>query len=100
MKKENFKAEIIFNMKCPYNYQPLGTVHYLLVVRDRCSVGKTHGKSSCPVNKNFQKSWCPISGRKEKSMSHIITLHSHCIGGATCSDQRSLPLTTGGLGVL
>ena len=20
-KKENFKAEIIFNMKCPYNYQ-------------------------------------------------------------------------------
>ena len=23
VKKENFKAEIIFNMKCPYNYQPL-----------------------------------------------------------------------------
>ena len=22
-KKENFKAEIIFNMKCPYNHQPL-----------------------------------------------------------------------------
>ena len=21
--KENFKAEIIFNMTCPYNYQPL-----------------------------------------------------------------------------
>ena len=24
MKKENFEAEIIFNMKCPYNY-PGGT---------------------------------------------------------------------------
>ena len=23
MKKDNFKAEVIFNMKCPYNYQPL-----------------------------------------------------------------------------
>ena len=23
MKKENFKAEIIFNVKCPSNYQPL-----------------------------------------------------------------------------
>ena len=23
VKKENFKAEIIFSMKCPYNYQPL-----------------------------------------------------------------------------
>ena len=22
-KKENFKAEITFNMKCQYNYQPL-----------------------------------------------------------------------------
>ena len=44
----------------------LGTVHYLLGVQDRCSVGKTHEKCSCPVNKNFQKSWCPVSGRKEK----------------------------------
>ena len=47
--------------------QELGTVHYLLGVRDRCSVEKTHGKCSCPVNKNLQKSWCPVSGRKEKS---------------------------------
>ena len=23
IEKENFKAEIIFNMKCLYNYQPL-----------------------------------------------------------------------------
>ena len=36
----------------------------------------------------------------KKSMSRIITLYSHCVGGATCNDQRSLPLTTGGLGVL
>ena len=61
-------------------------------------MGKTHRKSSCPVNKNFQKSWCPVSGGKEKSMSRIIILYSHCVGGATCNDQRSLPLTTGGLG--
>ena len=34
----------------------------------------------------------------KKSMSRIITLYSHCVEGATCNDQRSLPLTTGGLG--
>ena len=33
----------------------------------------------------------------KKSMSRIITLYSHCVGGATCNDQWSLPLTTGGL---
>ena len=64
----------------------LGTVHYLLVVRDRCSVGKTHGKSSCPVNKNFKKVGVPsVEGRK-KSMSCIITLYSHCVRGAICND--------------
>ena len=50
-----------------YHFDVNNTVHYLSGVRDRCSVGKTHGKSSCPINKNFQKSWCPVSGRKEKS---------------------------------
>ena len=64
----------------------LGTVHYLLGVQNQCSVGKTQEKCSCPINKNFQKSWCPVSGRKEKSMSHIITLYSHCAGGTICND--------------
>ena len=40
-----------------------------------------------------------VEGRK-KSMSRMITLYSHCVGGAICNDQRSLPLTAGGLGVL
>ena len=40
-----------------------------------------------------------VEGRK-KSMSRIITLYSHCAGGTICNDQRSLPLTAGGLGTL
>ena len=40
-----------------------------------------------------------VEGRK-KSMSRIITLYSHCVRGVICNDQRSLPLTAGGLGVL
>ena len=36
----------------------------------------------------------------KQSMSRIITLYSHCVGGVICNDQRSLPLTAGGLGVL
>ena len=36
----------------------------------------------------------------KKSMSRIITLYSHCVRGVTCNDQRSLPLTAGGLGAL
>ena len=63
-------------------------------------MGKTYEKCSCPVNKDFQKSWCPVSGRKEKSMSHIITLYSHCAGGTICNDQQSLPLIAGGPGAL
>ena len=34
----------------------------------------------------------------KKFMSHTITLYSHCVGGAICNDQQSLPLTAGGLG--
>ena len=40
-----------------------------------------------------------VEGRK-KSMSRIITLYSYCVRGVICNDQRSLPLTAGGLGVL
>ena len=36
----------------------------------------------------------------KKSMSRIITLFSHCVRGVICNDQRPLPLTAGGLGVL
>ena len=32
----------------------------------------------------------------KKSMSHIITLYSHCAGGTICNEQQSLPLTAGG----
>ena len=38
---------------------------------------------------------------KEGKKVHVpynYIIYSHCIGGATCNDQRSLPLTTGGLG--
>ena len=34
----------------------------------------------------------------KKSMSHIITLYSHCTGGTICIEQQSLPLTGGGYG--
>ena len=36
----------------------------------------------------------------KKSMSRIITLYSHYVGGEICNDQRSLPLTAGDQGVL
>ena len=42
----------------------------------------------------------PSVGRRKSPCPHIITLYSHCGGGAICNDQRSLPLTTGGLEVL
>ena len=32
----------------------------------------------------------------KKSVSHIITLYSHCAGGTICNEQQSLPLTAGG----
>ena len=56
----------MFNSEKKVSKFVLGTVYYLLGVRDRCSVGKTQGNCSCPLNKNFQKSWCPVSGKKEK----------------------------------
>ena len=36
-----------------------------------------------------------VEGRK-KSMSHIITLYSHCARGTICNEKQSLPLTAGG----
>ena len=51
-----------------------------------------------PSTKISKKVGVPsVEGRK-KSMSCIITLYSHCAGGTICNDQRSLPLTAGGLG--
>ena len=53
-----------------------------------------------PSTKISKKVGVPsVEGRK-KSMSCIITLYSHCAGGTICNDQRSLPLTAGGLGAL
>ena len=52
-----------------------------------------------PSTKISKKVGVPsVEGRK-KSMSRIITLCSHCAGGTICND-RSLPLTAGGLGAL
>ena len=36
----------------------------------------------------------------KKSMSHIITLYSHCAGGTICNEQQSLPLTAGARGAV
>ena len=53
-----------------------------------------------PSTKNSKKVGVPsVEGRK-KVYVPIITLYSHCVRGVICNDQRSLPLTAGGLGAL
>ena len=53
--------------------------------------------SSAKISK---KVGVPSAEGRKKSMSRIITLYSHCVRGVICNDQRSLPLTAGGLGAL
>ena len=53
-----------------------------------------------PSTKISKKVGVPSVKERKKSMSRIITLYSHCVGGAICNDERSLPLTAGSLGVL
>ena len=53
-----------------------------------------------PSTKMSKKAGVPSVEGKKKSMSRIITLYSHCVGGETCNDQRSLPPTAGVWGVL
>ena len=54
-----------------------------------------------PSTKISKKVGVPsVEGRKKVHVPYNYTVYSHCIGDATCNDQRSLPLTTGGLGVL
>ena len=53
-----------------------------------------------PSTKISKKVGVPsVEGRK-KSMSHIITLYSHCTGGTIYNEQQSLPLTAGALGAV
>ena len=60
----------------------LGTVHYLLGVRDWCSVGKTHGKRFCPVTKISQKvGVLLVEGMRKFHVPYnytILTLHQRC----------------------
>ena len=52
-----------------------------------------------PSTKISKKVGVPsVEGRKKVHVPYNYTIYSHYIGGATCNDQRSLPLTTGGLG--
>ena len=63
-------------------------------------------QQKCPKKLVSRQQKCPkkLVSRQwkegKKSMSRIITLYSHCVRGVICNDQRSLPLTAGGLGVL